>query len=321
MIKTILLIRPGAISRLVRCRHRHSLLLAPRYGYGRTPRTIMTSSLTLTGSSVHASIPQSWNDLSGIQASMCATILRTAIPQQQQQLRLLLILLDMRWYHLQKQYRFWSLSAEARYLFAIEGTKFLYSENTLTKNPFSCLRAKAFPLLGGIQGGTLIGPADALENITAEEFAFSEYHYQQYRETGKLDELHQLIAVLWRKSKSQKQISAPDYDGDPRLPFNSHIYDHPTANCRCQLPTAYSLLQFYEASRNKIIADNPEIFTNQRQAAGSATITGWVKVFYALAENITGVDAVAKQRLSAIITWLIHQKEDTEEMQKRLKKQ
>lgn len=139
----------------------------------------------------------------------------------------------------------------------LDVTYFLVNENTLTKQ-----------LIPGYNG--LCGPADDFNNITGEEFIFSEdFYFRSYTKAPDqafrvMNEsvLNDLVAVLYRKKKPgyDTRLNA---DGDPRQPFNQNICAYNSIAIISKWPFAAKLAVFtwYEACRQQMIEGNPDIFS------------------------------------------------------------
>lgn len=242
---------------------------------------------------VNCSIPQSWNDLTPHQAAQCALILRTDLPKHEQQLRLFLILLNIKWYHFRQYITLWRIGKEARFNLANEGTAFLYGENTLTNNPFPALSAGATPLLSKEGKGVV---SSDIGNLTGSQFSAAEDALQLYHTTGDITHLHAMICALYGISAGQTPLLHKE--GQGVVP----------------LATAYAILQWYLAARApylKLLEHHfPQKETQKRE------ISGWIKIFYSLAENVTSVSEVETLKLDRIIGYLIHLKEDAEAAKK-----
>lgn len=253
---------------------------------------MLTVTTAPEGKSLNVTIPQSWNELTPHQATQCALLLRTHMRKAEQQLRLLLVLLNIRWYHVRAYLiLFFRINPEQRYNLASEGTAFLYGENTLTNNPFPKLATR---------NSQLIGPANNLDFITGREFATAEKHLQEYHTTGSISELHKLAAALWRPKNT---------------PLTEKEYLARAQKKHIPLSTLYAILQFYQCARNPFIEILNQHFP-ATDTASNKSVTGWLKTFYALAENINEVDGVADQTLDRIIAYLIHLKEDADALKK-----
>lgn len=259
---------------------------------------------------VHCTLPQHWNDLTGSQCARCASIIRLDMPKHEQQMRLFLVLLDLKWYHFRQYITLWRIGAEARYNLASEATAFLYAENTRTKNPFPELRVGFSPLQGG-QRGVLHGPSDNLSNITGAEFHFCENALRDFHESADLNYLREIVQILWRPAKPKSEINSPKWDGDLREPFNYHTYERRKKSVsRLTVQQLYAIHQFYTGARAQIIATNPEIFTTNNEQLATTNDKGWLDVFYSLAPNddITTVESIANTRLLRTLGFLVHLK-------------
>lgn len=67
-------------------------------------------------------------------------------------------------------------------------------------------------------------PDEALYNCIWDEFISADIESFHYSTTGKMKHLNCLCSILYRQSKSHAQKSHKSYNGDVRIPFNSHAY-------------------------------------------------------------------------------------------------
>ena len=185
-------------------------------------------------------------------------------------LKLLRILTGMSWY------RFFCcpLDQKAEFLHLSE---FLLAGNTLTKNLLP-------------EFDNFFGPADDFNNITGEEFVFSEHHYFKafsFPEDGPRliheEGLNQLVAVLYRPKKQKYDIYR-NPDGDPRQPFNQHLCAYNTRHIISRWPAEVKMavFQWYECCRQQMIEENPDIFSG---GSGEEARYGLISVMRVIAEG------------------------------------
>ncbi len=112
--------------------------------------------------------------------------------------------------------------------------------------------------------GELVGPDDDFNNITGDEFVFSEDFYFAFINSKyeDLDGLNNLVAILYRHPKKNYDRKI-DPDGDAREPFNQNVAIHNSRSIIKHLPIAFRVAVFhwYNACRKKMIAENPDVFT------------------------------------------------------------
>jgi hypothetical protein len=194
------------------------------------------------------------------------------------------------------------------YLYLCE---FLLQKNTLTKN------------LIRIHEG-FAGPADDFRNITGLEFVYSEdFYFRAFAKeedsdsrTINVEMLNQLVAVLYRPIKRDYNTEI-DPDGDIRSAFNENIcYYHACGVIRYwPLQTKLAIFTWYEGCRQKMIEDNPEIFTG---GSGEPAKFGLLSVMRTIAETGIHGDFEKVQKMF-VKMWMIELNEKAEEV-KRLEK-
>ena len=193
-------------------------------------------------------IPTTWNELSGKQLLQVMEVLYGNYEVDAARLKLLKILTGVSWF------RFFRipLAEKAAYL---DITHFLVNENTLTK--------QLLPIYKGYYG-----PADDFNNITGEEFVFSEDFYFKSFTTNDDGQrimnpaaLNELVAVLYRKKKDGYNLKK-NIDGDARESFNQNISTYNAKRKISKWPLAAKLAVFtwYETCRHQMIEANPDVF-------------------------------------------------------------
>lgn len=73
----------------------------------------------------------------------------------------------------------------------------------------------------------LIGPADALTNISFAEYRYACDQYSDFSKTKNHDALNRLVACLYRKERADYETAKTslDFDGKRREKFNKHLAD------------------------------------------------------------------------------------------------
>jgi hypothetical protein len=168
----------------------------------------------------------------------------------------------------------------------------------------------------------LYGPDDDFNNITGDEFVFSEDHYFAFinSEHTDLDALNNLVSILYRKPK-------PNYDrdinpdGDAREPFNQNVSAYSAKHSIKHLPLNFKLSVFhwYHACRHKMIADNPDVFHG---AGGDPAKYGLISIMRTIAESGTYGDFDKVQKMY-VKMWMMELNEKIEEgkrIEKSIKK-
>lgn len=104
------------------------------------------------------------------------------------------------------------------------------------------------------------GPADALANVTVEEFFTAERYFQKYLQHFERTDLDKLCATLYRKRStlSRKDALAK---GDLREEFNSHLVEY-NARAMRTVPDSMKLAVLYnfKAVRGFFVKQFPEVF-------------------------------------------------------------
>ena len=216
-------------------------------------------------------VPENWNELTGRQLLAVMEVLYGAYPVNAAQLKLLKILTGISWY----RFFLCPLAERADFLYL---THFLVNENNLTKQ-----------LLPEYRG--MFGPDDDFNNITGEEFVFSEdFYFKCFAQTEEdnirvMDEaaINNLVAVLYRPMKKgyDKKKNA---DGDPRVAFNQNVcaYHARRTIRKWPLEARLAIFTWYEACRKKMIESNPDIFSG---GSGETAKYGLISVMRVIAEG------------------------------------
>lgn len=195
-------------------------------------------------------VPTTWNELTGKQLIRVMEVLYGGYEVNTAQLKLLKILSGISWYRFFRV----SIKEKSEYLYLIH---FLVNENTLTKQ-----------LLPSYRG--YIGPADDFNNLTGEEFVFSEdFYFKSFsREnpeeprTIHIEALDQLVAVLYRPAKKNYNLER-NPDGDARQPFNQNLCAYNASHVirTWSIFAKLAIFTLYEACRQRMIESNPDIFS------------------------------------------------------------
>lgn len=108
----------------------------------------------------------------------------------------------------------------------------------------------------------LHGPANSLHNLKFDEYTQAEYHYHSYCHSNDPNQLHQLIATLWRKPVKNLTEKSATYQGDLREPFNSFLVKK-NAEQVAKWPQHYqhTAFLFYTSCRTAIAHKYGHLFT------------------------------------------------------------
>jgi hypothetical protein len=164
----------------------------------------------------------------------------------------------------------------------------------------------------------LAGPDDDFNNITGDEFVFSEDQYFAFINSKHEDinALNNLVAILYSEKKENYDHEI-NPDGDVRIPFNQNlcIYNSKHIIKKLELSFKLAVFYYYNGCRHKMIEENPDIFTG---GAKETAKYGLLSVMRTIAE--TGIhgdfDKVQKMYVKM---WMMELNEKIEEG-KRLEK-
>lgn len=129
------------------------------------------------------------------------------------------------------------------------------------------------------------GPKDELENITVEEFTFTELCYERYQQTGKVEYLETLAAILYRPCRWR------GIESDIRIKFTEYGYIK-RARKFMRLTKAMKVAIYlnYEGCRNLLHVRYPVIFEKEKKvkAGNTTSLTGWDNIVHSAAGDIFG---------------------------------
>lgn len=147
--------------------------------------------------------------------------------------------------------------------------------------------------------GKMIGPADALQNVTLGEFRDAIGHARNFSLTGEEKDLDRLCAVLYREQTPTDplQTRPADWNGDTRYPYNAALAEHDAIRfAAVPLAQKYGVYLVFNAALNFLRSGTVNIEGQQISFGvlweGEATTTshpgiGMAGVLFSLAE--TGV--------------------------------
>ena len=242
-------------------------------------------------------VPETWNELTGKQLIRVMEILYSDQPADMALLQLFRIVTGMSWF------RFFMCPLDQKAEF-LDLAYFLINESNLTRNVLTNF-------------DNLYGPDDDFNNITGEEFVFSEdYYFKSFsisdEHTARViheEWLNRLVAVLYRQKKRGYDL-ARNEDGDPRRPFNQNICEYNAKHIVSKWPKAVKLAIFtwYEACRKQLIESNPDIFSG----GGEQAKYGLISVMRVIAEG--GIHGTFEQVQKMYVKmWMVELNEKYEE--------
>lgn len=188
------------------------------------------------------SIPTQWNELSQRQLLAAMNVLISHESVDKTVLQLLRILTGISWF----RFLMAPMKEKEQFLYL---TFFMVESNELTRQIITRYRRCG-------------GPDDDFNNITGNEYVFSEHYYFQYLQEKQDIYLDQLVAVLYRPLKRRYNFRI-NPDGDTRRPFNENECNYRAGHSVRKWPYGVKLaiLYWYQACREKMLLDNPDVFT------------------------------------------------------------
>lgn len=165
----------------------------------------------------------------------------------------------------------------------------------LTKNPVPDMN---------FHGSSWPGPSDRLFNITFEEYIFSETNYMNYLKSGDDKDLDKLIATLYRPQDPKWNFNMDHYQGDSRVPFNSHTIDARAKSIkRYPKDAKMAIVLFYQGCKNFLADQFPHVF--ERSADNKPNPLGFLALVDALTDgDVTKTESVRKSLLYDIMVHL-----------------
>lgn len=254
---------------------------------------------------VSIDIPETWNELTRRQLLNVSKWLDADMPEAPKKLKLLMALMDVRWYQFALQWKFFFLDPNA-IPDLLKLTDFLFEENKLSNWLIDNVKVK---------GQRLFGPMDKLSNITLGEFSFTETYFMQFHQNQSDHYIHKLIAVLYRPADMGVD------EGDIREEFNEYKIEN-RAILISKLPNNVKLaiLYNYIGCRNAIVSLFPRIFNAEGQDNQGSKF-GWADVIVQMAgEKFGDVDETSRKNLFSILIHQNHLIDENERMKKEQRK-
>jgi hypothetical protein len=211
-------------------------------------------------------IPAEYNDLTGDQLIKLAPLLKSNEPDALLlSLRVLQVLMN------KSTAAFYFLSLDLRER-ALEYVQWVFEKNTLTKQ-----------ILPSIDG--YYGPKSNFDNLTLEEYHCAEIFYSDFLSTADTESLNKLVAVLYRKPKSNYD-DQKDPDGDIRMPFNEHEIDFWAGKIsKWPSDTKEAVLLWYDGCRQYLIALYATVFAPQAPSSETQDNRGMFGVMRQIADG------------------------------------
>jgi len=223
---------------------------------------------------------------------------------QELRIKMLWMLLGLRWYHWLKKRAFLSLYPDELNDILNE-TDFLIERPLRNAPPFEKIK---------VGRKTLIPPGKALQNLSAEEFHFLGLHLKKLSELKQESITHkerilkrtalqnEIVYALCRPrgKKPNYHPENEDYSGDERIRFNRHNWEV-KSRLVADIPLWKKelIIWWYSQMLLRIQDAHPLIFT--KKAERKANHYGWLPVFRQLAKNPLQTEKIGNLKLSSLL--------------------
>lgn len=216
---------------------------------------------------INFDIPTSWNQLTTWQLKRIASVIFS--DRDSKKITFLLVV-----YLFMPRISFWNilklffLFTQVPYSNLKDYTKFLYSENDLTKFPKK-LRSRF---------KYLYGPADRLSNVNIEEYAYADLFYYNWAKTKKTEDLDRLVSVLYRPKSNDTEEST-----DSRQAFNKDkLRFHAKSVARLSYITKITIMMAFQGSRDSIIKRYKNVY---KKGKGKSSYAPFTKIIASMARG------------------------------------
>lgn len=140
---------------------------------------------------ININIPQEWNSLSDQSIQKIACLFHNEEPSASFYYKLMYAVLNLRWWHLKRQYNLYKLFKNVALSELLKHLSFLTNTASLTR---------FLPELN-INNKKYFSPGKRLHNISAAQFAFCEDLFFYYNQTKDIEYLRYIAAALYLASK------------------------------------------------------------------------------------------------------------------------
>jgi hypothetical protein len=148
-----------------------------------------------------------------------------------------------------------------------------WKKNTLSRQLIPFVRSSPF--------NRLYGPADALQNTSAAEWAFADTYLNSFLKTKNEKDLNMLIACLYRPAGNKDKLN------DAREDFDlAKIEKNMLFTSKFNLEVKLAIAVFFIGCRNHIIEKFKPVFSGSNTK--KVDKSGWLGFFYDLAGPKTG---------------------------------
>jgi hypothetical protein len=167
------------------------------------------------------------------------------------------------------------------------------------------------------------GPADGLANITIYEMAFAFGRYEAYVSTQDEQMANELIAILYRPSRSETQAERESaWKGDRRQPLRGYegkIAERAKMAATLPMLTRRWIVFWFAGCREAIVKAYPRVFKKGGDGSGGG---GWDKLLLSLAETGTfgALGETSDQHFSNALKYMEMKDEEAERAERAAKK-
>lgn len=124
----------------------------------------------------------------------------------------------------------------------------------------------------------LYGPVSRFYRIRFGEFNLADAAFSSFHQTGKIEYLDELIAILYRPAKKGYDPRSPETDGDIREAFNLHTVDFrmPAAS-RMRLKEKLCIYVWFDHCRRELVDKYDRLFKKNAQEKEKDPGASWVR--------------------------------------------
>ena len=201
---------------------------------------------------ININIPASWNECNTWQLRKLAHLLYSGVKGIRFDYQVLLILMQLKWYHFRKLWKLKMLLQSTTFPHLKETYNWLYQETNLTQ--FA-------PKQINSNGVVFHAPANRLSNISVDEFAHADDLFVLWHNSKNIESLHYLAAVLYAEH---------DHTGK-RIDFDKNLLDRKAKYFQKVKPSELMAISLaYVGCRNHIAPMFPHVFPKRKSAEAPA---------------------------------------------------
>jgi hypothetical protein len=208
-------------------------------------------------------MPASWDELTAAQLLFVCRLFLQNLSEHEFRLRVFLkftgtralpqrVIAEHVYYFFRHGKTRFSLTVDELHWF-LQSANFLLSEVQLNHNHLPVIR---------LFGLNFHGPRAKGYNISYLEYVHAEAAVFAWHKTQKPEHLQKLCAILYRPSVKSKVYYSPDWNGDPRIPFNDFAFQRRARFFRL-IPKAklMAVYLFYQGLKNALAKAHPGVFS------------------------------------------------------------